>query len=111
MIFNVLRMNGVELWTKPASGGVESELENMPELSYGDSWAATAGGIYYTDVKAKPITVKFHDFVTHTNRVLMTLREVPVPTGPWLGVSPDGRWLLYTQVENEQSEILLAPAP
>jgi len=110
VIFNVLRMNGIELWTKPARGGVESELENMPGLSYGDEWAATAGGIYYTDVTAKLITVNFHDFVTHTNRVLMTLRGAPVPAGPWLGVSPDGHWLLYTQVENEQSEILLAPA-
>jgi hypothetical protein len=41
----------------------------------------------------------------------MTLRKTPVPAGAWLGVSPDGRWLLYTQVEDQQSEIVLAPAP
>lgn len=111
VIFNVLRPAGIELWSKPVDGGAESELEGMPKLTYDDGWAATAGGIYYTNALAKPITLNFHDFMSHSNRVLMTLRKTPVPAGAWLGVSPDGRWLLYTQVEDQQSEIVLAPAP
>ncbi len=110
LVFNVLREHGVVLWTKPVSGGQASALEKMPELSYSDVWATTAAGIYYTDSLATPVTVNFYDFVTHTKRTLMPLKQTPTPAGPGLGVSPDGRWLLYSQVENEQSEIMLAPA-
>jgi hypothetical protein len=45
-----------------------------------------------------------------TTRRIMTLKQTPVPgSGPGIAVSPDGHWLLYTQVDDEQSEIMLAP--
>ena len=110
VIFNVLRSDGVDLWSKPVSGGPEAPLEKMPKLSYEDAWVATAAGIYYTDSEAKPVTVNFYDFTTRATRTLMTLKQTAIPAGPGLAVSPDGHWLLYSQVENEQSEIMLGPA-
>jgi hypothetical protein len=42
---------------------------------------------------------------------VMILKQTPVPFGAaGLAVSPDGRWLLYAQPDDEQSEILLAPS-
>lgn len=111
LVFNVLRANGVDLWTKPVGGGPEAPLEDLPRLTYSDAWAATVSGVYYTNSRVKPVTVNLYDFVAHTNRVLMTLTQTPNPAGPGLGVSPDGRWLLYNLVENEQSEIILTHAP
>jgi hypothetical protein len=40
----------------------------------------------------------------------MSLRQTPTPSGAGLDISPDGHWLLYGQLENKQSEIVLAPA-
>jgi hypothetical protein len=40
----------------------------------------------------------------------MSLEQTPTPAGAGLDVSPDGHWLLYSQIENKQSEIVLAPA-
>jgi Tol biopolymer transport system component len=41
----------------------------------------------------------------------MNLKQTPVLFGAaGIAVSPDGRWLLYTQVDDDQSEILLAPS-
>jgi hypothetical protein len=68
------------------------------------------GGIYYTDSAVKPVTVKFYDFAVRTQHTLMSLKQTPTPAGAGLDVSPDGHWLLYSHLENEQSEIVLAPA-
>jgi Tol biopolymer transport system component/DNA-binding winged helix-turn-helix (wHTH) protein len=112
LIFNVTEPDGVVLWTNPIDGGPKQRLENMPKLRYDDAWAATANGIYYTDSSSKPVTVNYYDLATRSSRQLMTLKQTPVPgVGPGITVSPDGRWLLYTQVDDEQSEIMLAPEP
>jgi Tol biopolymer transport system component/DNA-binding winged helix-turn-helix (wHTH) protein len=109
VIFNVLEPNGVVLWSKPAGGGPQAPLESLPRVSYDDAWAATTAGIYYTDSSSRPISVNFYEFASRTTRRLMTLRQAPIPGGgPGIAVSPDGRWLLYVQSGDEQSEIMLA---
>jgi hypothetical protein len=97
---------------KPVTGGPEQRVEQLAKLRYDDSWAATTAGIYFTDSSSSPVNVNFFEFATRTTRRLMTLKQTPVPgSGPGITVSADGRWLLYTQVDDEQSEIMLAPAP
>lgn len=108
LIFHVMKPDGVVLWRKPALGGPEERLEKIPKLRYGDSWAAIATGIYYTDTLSKPVSINFYEFASGVTRTVMTLKQVPVPSGPGIAVSPDGRWLLYTQIDDEQSEIMLA---
>lgn len=111
LIFGVAGENGVALWTKPVSGGPEVPLENMPGVRYDDSWAATTTGIYYTDSSSTPVVLNFYEFASHSTRRVMILKQTPVPFGTaGIAVSPDGRWLLYTQAEDDQSEILLAPS-
>lgn len=109
VIFNVMDESGVTVWTKPTRGGREERLENLPRVRYDDAWAATVAGIYYTDSSSMPVRVNFYDFATKTTRTLMTLKQTPVPgAGPAIAVSPDGHWLLYSQVDDEQSDIMLA---
>ena len=112
LIFNVLEPDGVVLWSKPVSGGQRAPLQSMPKIGYDDAWAVTTAGIYYTDSSSTPVMVNFYEFATHTTRTLMKLTGTPVPGGgAGITVSPDGRWLLYSQPGDEQSEIMLAPAP
>ena len=110
LIFNVLEHNGVVLWSKPAGGGSQAPLEGMPKIGWDDGWAATSAGIYYTDSSSSPVTVNFYEFASRARRTLMTLRQTPIPGGgPGITVSADGRWLLYGQSGDEQSEIMLVP--
>lgn len=112
LVFNAMAEDGVVLWSKPVNGGREEPLANMPRLSYTDAWTATATGIYYTDSSSKPLTVYLYDFANKTTRRIMTLRKTPEPGGGFgIAVSPDDHWLLYTQNDDQQSDIMLGPSP
>jgi Tol biopolymer transport system component/DNA-binding winged helix-turn-helix (wHTH) protein len=108
VIFNAASPNGVELWSKPADGGTESPLEDMPRLKYSDSWTATRRGIYYTQSGTHTATVGFYDFASHHARVVRDLQEVPAPLGGLgISVSKDEHWLLYTRSAQWQGDILM----
>ncbi len=111
LVFNVMGATGVHLWTKPVGGGREAPLEKMPKLDYADGWTATAAGVYYTDASSRPPTVEFYDLKGRTVRQLIAVSPLSTRSaGPDIAVSPDGRWLLYGHVDDEQSEIMLGPA-
>jgi Tol biopolymer transport system component/DNA-binding winged helix-turn-helix (wHTH) protein len=110
IIFGVTEPTGVVLWSKPSSGGAESPVANLPRLSYGDAWAANSTGLYYTDSSSGQPAVNFHDFATGATHRILTLEKGPVPTaGYGIAVSADGRYLLNTQVDELQTEIMLGP--
>ena len=106
LIFNVKQSAGVELWSKLVEGGSEAPLRNMPRLTYFDAWTATSTGIYYSD--SASAAIRFYDFTRQTTSQVAKLKQAPTPAGGlgW-SVSPDGRWLLYTQTDDEQSDIML----
>ncbi len=111
VIFSVLEPKGIVLWSKRSGDGSEMPVPGMPRLSYSDAWSANASGIYYTDGSVRPPTVSFYDFASRTTRRIMTLKALPVPGGGFgISVSSDGRWLLYSQVDDLQSDIMLGPA-
>jgi len=111
LVFGVADVKGIILWTRPVSGGPEVPLEDMPIIRYDDAWTATTTGIYYTDSSSIPVVLNFYEFAGHSTHRVMILKQTPVPFGAaGLAVSPDGRWLLFAQPDDEQSEILLAPS-
>lgn len=110
VIFSVMEPKGVVLWSSRLGDGAEMPLAGMPRLSYTDAWSANSTGIYYTDSSVRPPTVNFYDFASRTTRTIMTLKTSPVPGGGFgISVSSDGRWLLYSQVDDLQSDIMLGP--
>jgi Tol biopolymer transport system component len=110
LIFSVLDAKGLALWSKRLIADPETPVEGMPRLSYSDAWTANSSGIYYTDSSVARPTVNFYDFATRTTRRIATLRTSPIPGGGLgIAVSADGRWLLYPQVDDLQSDIMLGP--
>jgi Tol biopolymer transport system component len=106
LFFNVKQPKGVALWSVAVNGGSGVPVDAMPELPYTESWTATARGIYYTDSNSNPPSVNFYDFARKSTKKVMRLPQRPTPSGG-LAVSPDGRWLLYTQTDDDQSDIML----
>jgi Tol biopolymer transport system component/DNA-binding winged helix-turn-helix (wHTH) protein len=113
VIYNVKQPQGVALWSKPLVGGLESALPGMPLLDYAEAWAVAPGGIYFsTSGDGATAALEFYDFEKRTTRRIAALPKSPTPGGGLgLAVSPDGRWLLYTQAGEAQSDIMLMDNP
>jgi hypothetical protein len=66
-------------------------------------WTVVPKGIYFAPMEA-PKSVEYFDFASkHVRRI----RKFEKNFGNGLSVSPDGRWLLYTQVDKANSDIML----
>jgi Tol biopolymer transport system component len=110
VIFNVAGEHGVELWSKPIEGGVETPLEGMPPLKTWDAWTATSRGIYYTSSGSGSPSVNFYDFASHHTRMVRLLQGSPAALGGLgISVSKDERWLLYTRSEHSEADIMRIP--
>jgi hypothetical protein len=89
--------------TLPAQLGTESEVGGLPRLESSDLWTVSAGGIYFVPVDA-PRSVRYFDFASKQIRPIL---EVDKDFDQGLSVSPDGRWIIYSQVGDVNSDIML----
>jgi hypothetical protein len=66
-------------------------------------WLVVPGGIYFVPQEARNSVHNF-DFSTKKIRKIFDARN---DFGDALSVSPDGRWLLYAQQDEENTDIML----
>jgi Tol biopolymer transport system component len=85
----------------PVHPGTESAVEGLPSTLH---WTVSAGGIYFVPDDAAR-SVRYFDFGSKQIRPLF---EVDKDFGAGLSVSPDGRWMLYSQGGDVNSDIMLA---
>jgi Tol biopolymer transport system component len=83
--------------------GTEYRVEGMPPLSFVANWTIVRGGVYFFPAGAFK-TLSYFDFATKQTREVLT-----VSSGAFFGlsVSSDGRYLLYTQIEDHRGDIML----
>jgi Tol biopolymer transport system component len=107
--------NAPGLWRVPVEGGEENPvLDAFPQESR-YAWAVADQGIYFiAPVKqnAGPRSVikyfiEFFSFATGRIAPFAPLEKKPDLDGPSFAVSPDGRWILYSQVDQSGSDIML----
>ena len=87
----------------PAQPGTESEVDGLPRLSNAGFGPSLRGGIYFVPAEA-PRSLRYFDFAT---RQIRPIFEVDKDFASGLSVSPDGRWILYSQVGDVNSDIML----
>jgi Tol biopolymer transport system component len=81
----------------------ESIVEGMPSIWSTDVWTVTEGGIYFVP-EDSPRSIRYFDFNTKQVRQIFDV-EKDFDSG--LSVSPDGRWILYSQVDAHGGDIML----
>jgi Tol biopolymer transport system component/DNA-binding winged helix-turn-helix (wHTH) protein len=81
--------------------GPASSVEGFPEL--GGAWTVVGEGIYFVPADA-PKSMRFFDFST---RQIRPVFQAPRDFEGGLSVSPDGRWMMYSQVGEVNSDIML----
>lgn len=96
------------IWRIPVGGEQETPVLNHHKAGYWRHWAVTEQGIYFAtaETPARPV-IEFFNFVTSEVTPVATM-ERQIGTGGWgLAVSPDRRWILYTQIDQSGSDIML----
>ena len=86
-----------------AQPGAESEVDGLPHVSGSKLWTLSPGGIYFVAAEA-PRSLRYFDFATGQIRPVF---EMDNNFGGALSVSPDGRWILYSQSDETNSDIML----
>jgi Tol biopolymer transport system component len=96
------------LWRVAVSGGDEEQVLELPKAGLWGYWAVVETGIFFVNTKstARP-AIQFLSFAQRTVVPVAMLEGKPVPYEPGISVSPDGRWLLYTQDDERTSDIML----
>ena len=98
--------NDSALWQVSAEGGDETRVFEA-KVNAGNS-AAVARGIYFLNRQSWAYAFEFFDFATHQTT------QITTPDGPratfqlsGLTVSPDERWVLYTQRDKLDYDLML----
>jgi hypothetical protein len=94
------------LWRMRADGTDETLLEKMPPVT--DAWWPFRPGIYFIDETVNDRN-ELDFFDLNTSRI-SHLYRLPKPAFQWVGglaVSPDGGSLLYSQLDEDASDLML----
>jgi Tol biopolymer transport system component len=98
------------LWRVPVNGGEETPVLEQLRTAFWGYWAVRDEGIYFVDDPggdSRPGIYLFRFASRETTR-LAVLDKRPIPGDSAFAVSPDGRYIVYTQVDQSGSDIMMA---
>jgi Tol biopolymer transport system component len=96
------------IWRVAVEGGEETQVLDQPKAGYWGYWALVDDGIYFVNVavKSRP-TIEFFSFATGRVSRIAAMEKEAARFCAGFAISPDGRWLLYAQVDLSGSDIML----
>jgi Tol biopolymer transport system component len=96
------------IWRVAVLGGEETQVLDQPKAGYWGYWALVDEGIYFvnTDVWIHP-TLEYFSFATGQVKQIRAMENGAPMWRPGLAISPDQRSILYTQVDQNESDIIL----
>jgi Tol biopolymer transport system component/DNA-binding winged helix-turn-helix (wHTH) protein len=95
------------LWRVPLSGGSEEKVLEFPPSGFWGYWAVSAGGIYYLDEPAPRARIRFRNFRTRRDSVVKVMSNAAWIGSPEMSLSPDGSALLFVQLDQFTSDLML----
>ncbi|MGB8475994.1 MAG: winged helix-turn-helix domain-containing protein [Candidatus Acidiferrum sp.] len=85
------------------SGATLQEVSGMPRVLSESQWTLVHDGIYFAP-QDSPRSICFFDFATrHTREIFTTDKDLD----DGMSISPDGRYMLYSQVDESNADIML----
>jgi Tol biopolymer transport system component/DNA-binding winged helix-turn-helix (wHTH) protein len=87
----------------PARPDAASKVDEMPLVRAAELWTLSRAGIYFVPDDASR-SLRYFDFSTRQVRPIF---ELDKDFGSGLSISPDGRWVLYSQINDVNGDIML----
>jgi Tol biopolymer transport system component len=87
-----------------------TDLETVETLAIGDSsvsWWPSGRGLYILSAPAGTSQIEYLDLVTRKRRLIYTLPKHALDWIGGLAVSSDGKWLLFSQVDEQKADLYL----
>ena len=109
-LFYTKARNVAGIWRVPVEGGEETLVLDTHKAGYWSAWTVVEQGIYFlTAEKMDRPAIEFFSFTTgRVIEVAALAKPFRVATNPeGLSVSPDGRWILYTQEDQRDVDLML----
>jgi len=96
------------IWRIPVEGGAETPVVDIHQAGLFRSWAVVEQGVYFVTAETKGRSlIEFFSFATG-QVTPVAAPEKPIFRNIWgMAVSPDGQWLLFTQIDQQSSDIML----
>jgi Tol biopolymer transport system component len=105
LYFSKAAPGGISLWEMNLASGEEREV--LPSLNDATAFAVSAGGIFFVPRTnlTRAATVEFLDF---KDRSTSTIVRAAKPTLGGMSAHPNGRSLLYSQIDREEADLILS---
>jgi len=98
---------GRDIWKLDLADGHESPVSPEIHVEHWSGWALANNGIFFLDEESSQHpAVKFFDFSAGSIKDVVRL-ERPTPWRSWISVSADGKFILYTQQDQQEGNIML----
>lgn len=95
------------LWKMPAAGGEESQVPGVASLYNNFSFWVASSGVYFAgapDPVSRTIPLKLYRY---TDDKIVELGRIEKPLALFFTVSPDEKWLAYTQLDSSLDDLIL----
>jgi Tol biopolymer transport system component/DNA-binding winged helix-turn-helix (wHTH) protein len=100
---------GLRLWRVGIDGTGEQQVQGMPQLgNLGEAWSPFGSGIYFLRDNNGKGEIDFFDLSTqNVRRVFVLEKPLILSYMGGLPVSSDGKWLLFSQVDEQSSDLMM----
>jgi Tol biopolymer transport system component/DNA-binding winged helix-turn-helix (wHTH) protein len=96
------------IWRRPVMGGEETFVLDHHRAGFWRYWTVVERGIYFaTAERPEQPLIEFYSFATSQVTPVAVLEKGLNLRASGLAVSPDGRWLIWTQRDQDGSDIML----
>ena len=99
--------DGPGIWRMSSGGGDEVRILPLPTPEHWGDWALVNGGIYYVDESGTRPSIEFFAFGTKKTTRIAEVDGLPPPGDPGFTVSPDGKRLIFSQVDRSAVDLML----
>jgi len=92
----------------PVNGGDEVKILDEPPAGGWGYFGVVSDGIYFAGPEDDRAAIKFYDFASHKITHVAFWEKGPFTGAPGMGASPDGKWILYVQLDEARNNLMLA---